>query len=83
MGYVLPIPQYQYNDYKERVIQGTKSRYAYVDAVQPVALDAQASRSEMDESREERLAKRRREQEAFHVHLAKISGKGVQLDELA
>lgn len=83
MGYVLPIPQYQYNDYKERVIQSTKSRYAYVDAVQPITLDAQAGRSEVDESREERLAKRRREHEAFQVHLAKISGKGVQLDELA
>ncbi|OLN23858.1 hypothetical protein BTO30_02645 [Domibacillus antri] len=84
MGYVLPIPQYQYMDYRERVFNEMSSGYSYIDPAAKVTFDKiLQNRSEPEMSLEERRKKRENEHEAFRVHLAQISGKGIEIDKLA
>lgn len=39
MGYIMPIPQYQYNDYRERVLNETSMGYSSVDPAEKVTFD--------------------------------------------
>lgn len=84
MGYVLPIPQYQYNDYRERVLNEASIGYSYIDPASKVTFDkVLRDRSEPQMTLEERRKKRQSEHEAFRFHTAKISGKGFEIDKLA
>ncbi len=84
MSYVLPIPQYQYNQYRERVLNESSKGGSSIDSVAKVSFDKILH--DWDEPQmnvEERMKKRQHEQEAFRVHLAQISGKGFEIDQLA
>ncbi len=83
MSYLLPIPHYQYRDYRERVFNETSTSAASVEQVEKVTFE-KVIRDQADPqiSAEERRKKRQREHEAFRVHLAQISGKGFEIDQL-
>lgn len=84
MGYIMPIPQYQYNDYRERVLNETSMGYSSVDPAEKVTFDkVLRDRSEPQMSLEEQRKKRQNEHEAFRVHMAQISGKGFEIDKFA
>ncbi|OES43909.1 hypothetical protein [Domibacillus iocasae] len=84
MGYIMPIPQYQYNDYRERVLNETSMGYSSVNSAEKVTFDkVLRDRSEPQMSLEEQRKKRQNEHEAFRVHMAQISGKGFEIDKLA
>ncbi|OMP67075.1 hypothetical protein [Domibacillus epiphyticus] len=83
MSYILPIPQYQYIGYRERVFNEADDGYSNVDSTSKVTFDkVLQERTEPEMSSEERRKKRENEHEAFRVHLAQISGKGFEIDEL-
>jgi hypothetical protein len=83
MGYVLPIPQYQYNQYRERVLNESSGSDSSIDPTAKVSFDKiLRDRAEPQMSLEERRKKRESEHEAFRVHLAQISGKGFEIDQL-
>lgn len=84
MSYILPIPQFQYNDYRERVINETSDGYSYADAVSKVSFDKiLQDRPEPQMTSEEQRRKRESEHEAFRVHMAQMSGRGVEINKLA
>lgn len=82
MGYVLPIPQYQYNHYRERVLNESSRGHSYIDPVAKVSFDKiLRDRTEPQMSIEEERKKRQDEHEAFRVHVAQISRKGFEIDQ--
>ncbi|WP_050182197.1 hypothetical protein [Domibacillus robiginosus] len=86
MSYILPIPQFQYNDYRERVLNETTAGYAPIDPASKVTFEKvmrDRSEPETQLSIEEQRKKRQSEHEAFRVHMAQISGRGVTIDHLA
>ncbi|MGG3449569.1 hypothetical protein [Domibacillus aminovorans] len=84
MGYVLPIPQYQYSHYRERVLNESSRGDTYIGPAAKVSFDKiLRDRAEPQMSVEERRKKRQHEHEAFRVHLAQISRKGFEIDKLA
>ncbi|KKB38088.1 hypothetical protein QY97_03463 [Bacillus thermotolerans] len=87
MGYILPVPQYQYIQYRERVTNDTGRRYSQVSPIEKAdfkeALDQQryaASITPEKQTSPRRLPKKK-QHELFHKHLAKFSGKGERLDQ--
>ena len=84
MSYILPITQYQYNDYRERVFNETSTGFSSVDPASKVTFDkVLRDGSEPQMSLEEHRKKRQDEHEAFRIHIAQISGKGFEIDQLA
>lgn len=84
MGYILPITQYQYNDYRERVFNETSTGFSPVDPASKVTFDkVLRNDSEPQMNLEEQRKKRQSEHEAFRVHMAQLSGKGFEIDKLA
>ncbi|WP_046175360.1 hypothetical protein [Domibacillus indicus] len=84
MSYILPIPQYQYVDYRERVINETSTGYSSIDPAAKVTFDkVLRDGSEPQMSLEERRKKRQSEHEAFRVHMAQLSGRGFEIDRFA
>lgn len=87
MGYILPISQYQYNQYQERVVNHTGDSYSSIDPVERVSfkkiLDNTSDASMAGDDRTEARLSKKKEYEAFQVHAAKISGKGIQINTLA
>ncbi|MBM7647516.1 hypothetical protein JOC78_000437 [Bacillus ectoiniformans] len=86
MGYILPIPHFQYRQYRERVDNESSESYSSVDAVERVSfkkvLDDNFDSSVQGENPSRSENSRQREHDAFQVHLAKISGKGIQFNEI-
>lgn len=87
MGYILPIQQYQYNQYQERVVNHVGDSYSSIDPVERVSfskiLDNSSDAAMASDDRTEARLSKKKEYEAFQVHMAKISGKGVQIDKFA
>lgn len=84
MSYVLPIPQYQYSQYRERVLNESNKGSSYIESVAKVSFNKiLRDQDEPQMSVEERMKKRQHEHEAFRIHLAQISRKGFQIDQLA
>lgn len=85
MSYILPIPNYQYSDYRERVLNETKARDRYVDPAEKPTFDQLLNvQNDSSSGLEERREKRHQaDYEAFRIQLAKTSGKGVQIDQWA
>lgn len=86
MGYILPIPQFQYNDYRERVLNEATVGYAPIDPTSKVTFEKvlqDRTEPQVQLSTEEIRRKRQSEHEAFRVHMAQISGRGIEIDRLA
>lgn len=84
MSYILPIPQFQYNDYRERVLNETTVGRTPVDPTSKVTFEkVLRDQSDPQMNMEEQRRKRQSEHEAFRVHMAQVSGKGFEIDQLA
>ncbi|KAB7705017.1 hypothetical protein F9802_15775 [Bacillus aerolatus] len=85
MGYILPIPQYQYSQYRERVVNELGDSYSSIDPVERVSfkkiLDNSSDASMASNDRTRAQLSKKKEYEAFQAHLAKISGKGIQINK--
>lgn len=83
MSYILPIPQFQYNDYRERVLNETNVGRTPIDPTSKVTFEkVLRDHSDPQMNMEEQRRKRQSEHEAFRVHMAQISGKGFEIDQL-
>ncbi|OZI13042.1 hypothetical protein CEW92_03400 [Bacillaceae bacterium SAS-127] len=83
MGYILPIPNYQYQQYRERVVKAHEVNYSFIDPVQKsVFQKALDERANPNHNANPNAAKRK-SYDPFEAQLAKISGKGMQLNKLA
>jgi len=84
MSYILPIPQFQYNDYRERVLNETTVGRTPIDPTSKVTFEkVLRDQSDPQMNMEEQRRKRQSEHEAFRVHMAQVSGKGFEIDQLA
>lgn len=83
MSYILPIPQFQYSDYRERVLNETTVGRTPIDPTSKVTFE-KVLRDQPDPqmNMEEQRRKRQSEHEAFRVHMAQVSGKGLEIDQL-
>jgi hypothetical protein len=86
LGYILPIPHFQYTHYRERVANENAGRSFGVEPVESSSfkkiLDNNFAPNEQSEEPEEMGFSRQKQQEAFQAHLAKISGKGLLINKL-
>ncbi|WP_203362016.1 hypothetical protein [Bacillus sp. REN10] len=84
MSYILPIPNYQYQQYRERVVKAHEAGYAVIDPVQKVAFQkALDSGVHWPDAKASPNAAKRESYDRFEAQLAKISGKGMKLNKLA
>lgn len=84
MSYILPIPQFQYNDYRERVLNEATAGRTPIDPASKVTFEkVLRDQSDPQMNMEEQRRKRQSEHEAFRVHMAQVSGKGFEIDQLA
>ncbi|WP_100403297.1 hypothetical protein [Bacillus sp. FJAT-42315] len=84
MGYILPIPNYQYQQYRERVVKAHEVNYSFIDPVQKAAFQKELDERENVPSHNANPnAAKRKSYNPFEAQLAKISGKGMQLNKLA
>ncbi|WP_338753602.1 hypothetical protein [Bacillus sp. FJAT-52991] len=84
MGYILPIPNHQYQQYRERVVKAHEVGYSFIDPVQKVAFQKVLDeRSHLSDAHSSPNAAKRKPYDPFQAQLAKISGKGMQLNKLA
>ncbi|KZR59126.1 hypothetical protein [Pseudobacillus badius] len=87
MGYILPIPHYQYSQYRERVVNHAGDRYSSIEPVERVSfskiLDNSSDASMAADDRTEARLSKKKEYEAFQLHAAKVSGKGIFVNKLA
>ncbi|PAQ14360.1 hypothetical protein CD798_10845 [Bacillaceae bacterium SAOS 7] len=83
MGYILPIPNHQYQQYRERVVKAHEGSYSFIDPVQKAAFQKELDeRANPNHNANPNVAKRK-SYNLFEAQLAKISGKGMQLNKLA
>ncbi|WP_100330612.1 hypothetical protein [Bacillus xiapuensis] len=82
MGYILPVPHYQYQQYQGRMISERRENYASIDQVERLHF-RQALESQEQEARNPKAKQLSSQQqhEAFQMYAASIIGKGMQVDQ--
>ncbi|MGM7636158.1 hypothetical protein [Bacillus sp. Hm123] len=83
MGYILPIPNYQYQQYRERVVKAHEVNYSFIDPVQKSVFQKALEERENPSHNANPNEAKRKNYNPFEAQLAKISGKGMQLNKLA
>ncbi|MFK2825787.1 hypothetical protein QYG89_08905 [Bacillus sp. B190/17] len=85
MGYILPITHYQYSQYQERIVNSAGNRYSLIGSVERISFkkanDGYPDPYTASDHRTGARLSKKKEHEAFQVHLAKISGKGVHINK--
>lgn len=77
MGYILPIPHYQYQDYQGRVAAASYSNYARIASAREVSFDSVLREKTADKNRQKHTQSGR----TFRAQLAQASMEGTLFDE--